>query len=302
MEARRRVGMLVGVAGVVVLTACGGGNPVESAAGVRKATAGQAARQSPTTTAPAAPATTRPAAPSAGPAKSTPKPAPTPTTTPTTVPGATVVPPADHIGEQPGMPRLVATPDNAPAGTRVRLEGHGFTGDPWQSSGGYLWLAVAGGQLDCEVYAQAEHDVHVSPDGHLTGTFVVPATGVCRYGPEGVSTAGHWYEIAYQCTVCRVGTFSVAGTEEPTGTNCDGYVVFGPGEDLAGDIYADGLSCDEAKAFLQAHAEPTGAVNGADHLEAEGFSCDRTGQSDVHLPRSNYKCTRDAQAIFFVRT
>ena len=49
-------------------------------------------------------------------------------------------------------------------------------------------------------------------------------------------------------------------TEEPTGTRCDGYVAFGPGEDLAGDIYADGLSCEEAKAFLQAHAEPTGAL------------------------------------------
>jgi hypothetical protein len=321
---RRLVEMLVGVAGVVVLTACGGGNPMESAAGVRKATGGEVARQAPTTAArpAAAPATTvsgEPVPPRSGPAtparpkpkpKATTDPAPAPTSTSTStttpvaapVPDVVVVPPhGDHIGEQPGLPRLIATPDNAPAGTRVRVEGYGFVGDPWQTSGGHLWLAIAGGQLECELYAQAEHDVHVSPDGHLTGSFVVPPTGVCRYSGGEMSTAGHWYDIAYQCTVCRVGTFSVAGTAEPVdrpaGTNC-GVVSYMGG--AAGTYYADGLPCPEARSLLDGHAASWVAASGPHHVDAHGFSCDRVRQSS--LRRATYKCTRGSQAIWWATT
>ena len=93
----------------------------------------------------------------------------------------------------------------------------------------------------------------------------------------------------------RAGAITVIlpgeSTEEPTGTRCES-VNFGGGENVAGEVYADGVSCDEAGSFLVAHAGPLGPVSAAAHIKAEGFSCDRTGQSDVHLPRANSKCTR----------
>ncbi len=223
---------------------------------------------------------------------------PTATTTPTTV----ALPEPVFVG---GIPQVTVTPTRGTVGTRVEVDGYGFEGR-WQA-GGPLWLSNSADET-CGLLAEVDEDLLLGTDGHLTGSFVVPETGVCRSSPgSAINVAGNRLDILYRCdTDCRIGTFTVIlpgeSTEEPTGTECEGYVVFGRGEDLAGDIYADGLSCEEAKAFLQAHAQPTGAMNGAAHIEAEGFSCDRTGQSDRYLPRSNYKCTSGDQAIFFIRT
>ena len=216
----------------------------------------------------------------------------------------TVAPPVPVLVD--GIPQVVVTPSRGVVGTRVEVDGYGFEGR-WQA-GGTLWLGQRDDQ-ECGLLAVLADELVPARDGHLTGSFVVPETGVCRVSSDRVVNLGGSgpLDLLFRCnTDCPVGSFTVIlpgeSTEEPTGTRCDGYVVFGPGEDLAGDIYADGLPCEDARAFLQAHAEPTGAMNGSAHIEAEGFSCDRTGQSDVHLPRSNYKCTRGSQAIFFIRT
>ena len=224
-------------------------------------------------------------------------------TTTTTTPEVTVAPPAPVFVD--GRPQVVVTPSRGVVGTRVEVDGYGFEGR-WQA-GGTLWLGQPDDQ-ECGLLAVLDDDVVPAGDGHLTGSFVVPETGVCRASPDRVvNLAGGTFDLLFRCnTDCRIGSFTVIlpgeSTDEPTGVRCDGVVFFGPGEDAAGDIYADGLSCDDAKSFLRAHAEPTGALNGIAHIEAEGFSCDRTGQSDVHLPRANYKCTRGLQTISFIRT
>ncbi|MEA2973661.1 MAG: hypothetical protein QOG82_2119 [Actinomycetota bacterium] len=256
---------VVGMAAAVVLAGCGGGGGDRNGAGVDRP-----AGEEPTTTAPATP----------------------PTTT---------APPTSVAGD----PRVTATPTRAPAGTRVQLAGDGFTGIPWQTAGGQLWLTEAAGQGGCDLVAEAEHDLQVTAGGHLAGSFVVPATGTCRFsaGNE-LNTGPLRYDIAYQCTACVIGSFTVIlegeSMEEPTGEPCP-TVAFGV-QNVASDIYADGLPCDEAAAFLRANAAPWGPMSGPAHVEADGFTCDRTGRSDIHLPRANYKCTRDSEVIFFIRT
>ncbi len=223
-----------------------------------------------------------------------------PTATPTTV---TVAGPEPVLVD--GIPQVTVTPTRAVVGTRVELDGYGFDGE-WQE-GGPLWFSSRHDE-GCSLVAETVSAIEISADGHLTGSFVVPEKGACETSSIGETLiAGGAFDLMFVCrTGCSIGTFTVIqpgdSTEEPTGTKCEGAVFFGPGEDAAGEIYADGLSCEEAKAFLQAHAEPTGAMNGAAHIEADGFSCDRTGSSDRFLPRSNYKCTRGDRTIFFIRT
>lgn len=231
----------------------------------------------------------------------------TTSTVPITEPPPVVTTAPEQILPEPvtvdGIPQVTVTPARAVVGSLVEFDGYGFVGR-WMA-GGPVWLSLG---ESCGLLAEVLADVRPDADGRLTGSFVVPEYGVCLGPPGGnILIAGNTYDLTYRCpTDCRIGSFTVVypgdSTEEPTGTRCDGYVAFGPGEDGASGIYADGLSCDEARAFLAAHAEPTGAMNGAAHIEADGFVCDRTGQSDRFLPRSDYKCVRGDQVIFFVRT
>ncbi len=295
---RRCRWVAMGVAVVAVTAACGGGDGVKDEVGVvRPPAVGPT-----TTTPPAATDATRPsgesAPPEAGP----------PTSAPARVTATTVARPEPVLRD--GVPQVKVTPSRATAGTRIELDGYGFTGEPWQSpETGHVWLSSVDPLGDCHVMAQPEHDLRVSSDGHLTGGFVVPGTGFCQFTMEDrwVSTGGLRFDIDYhQCTDCTIGSFEVIlpgeSTEEPTGEECDQTVNFGLGENMAGDIYADGLSCEEAASFIRDHGAPLGPINGAAHIEAEGFSCDRTGVSDVHLPRANYKCVRGSQTIRFIRT
>ncbi|HVF14048.1 MAG TPA: hypothetical protein VM942_05570 [Acidimicrobiales bacterium] len=304
---RRRWWFVMGVAAVVLTTACGGGGGARSeAAGVtRQATTTTAApTKAPPTSAP--PSTTPPAG---GATKVTETTVARPQAPVTTAPRAPHADPVVvrcdpvYVNE---LPQVTATPSRAPSGARVELDGCGFTGDPWQTDGGALWLSAVGGQDTCSLMAEADNDVRVTADGYLTGGFTVPATGVCRFSAdEEMSTAGLDFQIAYQCTACHIGTFTVIisgeSEEEPIGARCNSVAFMG-GENVAGEVHADGIPCGEAEAFISAHASAWGPVNGPAHVEADGFTCDRTGQSDVHLPRANYKCTRGAQTIWFVRT
>jgi len=196
------------------------------------------------------------------------------------------------------------TPTRAPVGTTVEVEGYGFTGEPWQTAGGPLWLS---GTSACGLFAPADHDLRVSGDGHLTGSFVVPEKGECRFetAPGEVTIGGGRFHLAFQCTACHIGSFTVilAGEsmEEPTGTEC-APVNFGGGENVAAEVFADGLPCAEAESFIRDNAGPWGPDQGPAHMDADGFACDRTGYSDRYLPRANYKCTTGAATIWFNRT
>lgn len=174
-----------GVVGLVILGACGG--DTEGAVPLRTV---------PPTTAP----TTTTAAP--------------PTTettrggvTTTLAPRTTTTVPSRAPVLVDGVPQLTATPARAGVGARVRVEGYGFTDQQWRSPS-TLWLTAS--PTDCNIYAEAEHTVQVNADGHLSGDFVVPATGDCRMGDAaGVPVTPGTYRIAYACTACFVGTFTV---------------------------------------------------------------------------------------------
>jgi hypothetical protein len=276
---RRRWWFVIGVAGLVVTAACGGGDGAD-VAGVSRTDPGAS------TTA-VQPAVTEPGV---------------------VEPGRED--PTTKVAHEPvyvdGVAQVTASPTRGQAGTRVRLDGYGFTGDPWQTGGGTLWLVDARPEADCLAIAEAENDLGITADGHLSGTFVVPVRGGCRFGAGEIDTGPLAYDIAFQCSDCRIGSFNVilAGEsmEEPAGTPCEGNVVFGV-QNFADEIYADGLSCDEAVDFIRDHAAPLRAVTGPAHVEGGGFACDRTGQSEAALPpRANYKCTgAGSRTIWFLR-
>lgn len=279
---RRRFWM-GGVVGLLSLAACGGGD------------SGSAALRGPAPTVSTAP-TTAPTVPSAAP--TTVREA-SPTTasrgnqqTPvTTAPRATTTVPA------PGSATLAVSPGTAPVGTRVRLEGSGFTGEMYRASGAQLWLSGPHPEPGCNFFAQAEHTLVVSADGRISGDFVVPARGECRQGSVGdlPITSGR-YEILYPCTACHLGSIEVVAPQ------CDDVVFTPNSENAAWDIVATGMSCAEAEAFVRKVGGPMGPINGLPRVESDGFTCVRTSRSDRGLPSATYECTNGNKRITFVRT
>lgn len=188
-SAARRLGSAgAGVVGLVLLGACGG--DTEGAVPLRTVpSAPTSTLPSPSTTAQPTTETTR---------------APTTTTVPRRV--TTTVPPrAPQLVD--GVPQVRVTPGRAGVGDRVHIEGDGFTDAQWKAPVSPLWLT---GSTTCSLYAQAEHNVQVSADGHLSGDFVVPGRGDCRMSDVGeVPVTPGTYGIAYACTACLVGSFTV---------------------------------------------------------------------------------------------
>ena len=184
--ARRLALAATGVVGLVALGACGGDS--EGAVPLRTVPPTSAAA-SPTTTAAPTTETTRARV------------------TTTVAPRVTTTVPRRAPVLVDGVPQVTATPARAGVGARVHVEGYGFTDQQWKSPGS-LWLTAS--PTGCALYAAAEHTVRVAADGHLSGDFVVPATGECRMSDtaETPVTAGT-YRIAYSCTACFVGTFVV---------------------------------------------------------------------------------------------
>jgi hypothetical protein len=228
-----------------------------------------------------------------------------PVSVPTTRPATTVArptttavttPPAVYVD---GVPQVAVTPGRGAPATRVQLDGYGFTDQQWQGPGKALWLAGSGG---CGVTAQAEHDIRVTPDGHLTGSFVVPARGQCPQSDvaDAPVTAGR-YRIAFSCTACVVGEFEV--TIDPSaGAPCANVGFTPDSDDVASSIVAHNMGCPEAEALVRKVGQPLGPVNGAPTAEADGFRCVRTGQDDDALPMAFYECTNGAKRVEFTRT
>lgn len=201
---------------------------------------------------------------------------------------------------QPG-PRVVASPTGAGPETRISIRGEGFLAENWRTPNVPLWLA--GGPAGCDFFADADHDVRVTADGDLSGWFVVPSHGACRQSSTGDApvVAGH-YRIVYQCTACTIGEFTVTESAPPATARCKN-VGFAPNSDnLASDIVAYGVSCQEAEAVVREVGGPLGPINGAPRGEAGGFTCVRISQSDSGLPSAEYTCTRGGQRITFTRT
>lgn len=197
-----------------------------------------------------------------------------------------------------GVPQVKATPASAKPGTRVRIEGSGFTDEQWAAQNASLWLVLEGG--GCSLYAEAAHSVRVS-GGRLTGEFTVPNRGQCRQSDTGDEpvVAGR-YRIAFSCTACIIGEFRVTASSS-TRTACR-TVGFTPNsDDAASSIVAHNMPCSEAEALVRKVAQPLG-FNGPATAEADGFRCVRTGQDDQTLPMAFYKCTNGAKQVTFTRT
>lgn len=72
-------------------------------------------------------------------------------------------------------------------------------------------------------------------------------------------------------------------------------------EDLASDIEATGLSCDEAEAFVGVAGKRTSS-GGPAELDVQGFHCERTRTEEDPLPRAYYECISGTKKVTFVRS
>ena len=266
---RRASAFAAGVAGLVVLGACSSGS--EGSLPLR--TVPTTVVETTTTT--------------AGPATSTtPAPlTPAPSRTPVIV---------------NGVPQAKASPTRGAIGTRVQLDGYGFTEAHWKAADASLWLS--GSQSGCALYASAQHSVRVTADGHLSGDFTVPGRGECRQSDVADAAVGNGsYTIVFQCTACSIGTFEVTGSGPPASAQCKTVGFTPQSEDAASSIVATGLSCDEAEAFVR-RLGPSVGTNGPARIELDGYQCVHVRYQDEPLPQGFYECTSGSKRITFVRS
>jgi len=220
-------------------------------------------------------------------------------TSPTTSPRPSVTTTPDPVVVD-GIPQVRVTPARATVGTRVRIEGTGFTGDPWQTPRGNVWLSVLEGP--CALVADTDASVTVTADGRLSGSFTVPAEGVCRQSDiGGMALIGGRYFINFQCLVCRIGVLTVDAPPPSSALRCND-IPFAPASDnLASSIVATGVSCAEAEALIRKVGGPLGPVNGAPRAEADGWECIRTSENERGLPTATYECRNGTRTITFAR-
>lgn len=199
-----------------------------------------------------------------------------------------------------GIPQVRVTPTRASVGTRVRIEGTGFTDQQWKPPGGTLWLSAI--EAPCALVAETDATVTVTADGRLTGSFVVPPFGACRQSDVlEMRLVGGRYYLNFQCTVCRIGVLEIDAPPAPASLRCND-IPFAPNSDnLASDIVATGVSCAEAEALVRKVGGPLGPVNGAPRAEADGWVCVRTGETSRGLPTATYQCSSGSRTITFVR-
>lgn len=225
-----------------------------------------------------------------------------PAATTTTARGATTTRPPVNSGPvstvKPvvvdGVPQVTASPARAAVGARVRIDGTGFTDEMWQARGATLWLAEKAGCL----YAEARHTVTVSAAGRLSGELTVPASGNCRMSDVGERpvTSGT-YRIVFACTACAIGELVVTTTAGPCVN-----VEFAPNSDnLAVEIRATGVGCVEAEALVRKVGTQLRSVGGPSRVEADGWVCVRTSQSEQGLPSSEFECVNGSRKVTFRR-
>ena len=109
-------------------------------------------------------------------------------------------------------------------------------------------------------------------------------------------------------TTTGAGSTTTAGgapTTPPTGTlgavAC-GSVGFTPdSDDVAGEINATGLTCEEAREFVLAAGPRTSAV-GPREVTVNGYRCVMTHSEDDPLPAALYECENGERRVTFVRT
>lgn len=210
--------------------------------------------------------------------------------------GASTVPTTAAPRLVNGIPQVTATPSTAAVGSRVRVEGTGFTDPMWRGAAPSLWLAEKSG---CNLFAEATHSITVSSAGRLTGDFTVPATGACRMSDEGERPIdGGSYRIVFACTACAIGELQVT---VPRNT-CRDVGFAANSDNMASDIVATNMACTDAEALVRKVGAQVRAVGGPDRLEVDGFACLRVSSTQTPLPSSDFECVNVAKKVRFTRT
>lgn len=103
-------------------------------------------------------------------------------------------------------------------------------------------------------------------------------------------------------TTTATSTTASSTTATAAVTRDCGQVGFTPNsEDVAGDITATGVTCDEALAFVELAGRRTSS-GGPPSVDVEGWRCVVTYQTEDPLPRSDYRCTRGSATVTFGRS
>lgn len=93
-----------------------------------------------------------------------------------------------------------------------------------------------------------------------------------------------------------------APTTTQVASECQ-QVAFTPdSEDVAADIRAYGLSCEEAEAVVRTAGPTLSAQDGPASHEVNDFRCVRTSATQEPIPTATYECTSGSKRITFVRT
>lgn len=93
-------------------------------------------------------------------------------------------------------------------------------------------------------------------------------------------------------------TVTTAGERE----QCDPVAFTPDSEDMASDVTAIGVSCDEAEALVREAGSSLVAVGGPASLEVDGYRCTRTGETQDPIPSATYECASGSKRVTFTRT
>ncbi len=113
-----------------------------------------------------------------------------------------------------GLPTVTVTPDHGPVGTRVHLEGDGFTDPYWQEvgrthGGGYGVFLIGSAPGGCELIAGGDFTIRIGADGHLTAEVTVSGTGNCFQMDRTAQVRPGRYAIGIGCHACEVAEFRI---------------------------------------------------------------------------------------------
>ncbi|MGZ4146423.1 MAG: hypothetical protein ACXVPL_01845 [Actinomycetota bacterium] len=173
-----------------------------------------------------------------------------------------------------GLPAVTVTPARGPVGTRIRIEGDGFTDRMWQELGpgadGYGVFLLGQGPGNCELIAQGEHMVDIDPVGHLTAELTVPVEGACFQGGRMTAVRPGRYSVGVGCHACLLATFDVAaGSVAWTPAASEGAFRACPSLDGVAPVSSDdaGAASAAVEAFLfgpdaSSYLDEAGRANG----------------------------------------
>jgi hypothetical protein len=111
-----------------------------------------------------------------------------------------------------GLPAVTVSPDHGPVGTRVHVEGDGFTGASWRdvgATGGGYGVFLLTDEGDCELLAVSDPALKISRNGHLIAEVTVPAQGECFQSGRSQAVRPGDYRIGIGCHACEVADFRV---------------------------------------------------------------------------------------------